>query len=74
MQAAKKLYESLLVDDVNATALAHIQVRYCLLFCEHAYFSFFFPFFFFKETTNIVKQSVQVLLIFTNCIDSLYKC
>lgn len=29
MQAAKKLYESLLTDSVNTTALAHIQVRNC---------------------------------------------
>lgn len=29
MQAAKKLYESLLSDSVNTTALAHIQVRNC---------------------------------------------
>lgn len=31
MQAAKKLYEGLLGDGVNTTALAHIQVRKCSL-------------------------------------------
>lgn len=34
MQPAKKIYESLLGDGVNATALAHIQVR--------AYISFWY--------------------------------
>jgi hypothetical protein len=31
-QAAKKIYENLLGDDDNATALAHIQVCECFLF------------------------------------------
>ena len=31
MQPAKKIYESLLGDGVNATALVHVQVRHAFL-------------------------------------------
>lgn len=38
LQSAKKIYESLLGDGVNTTALAHIQVSNFELFSGHFFF------------------------------------
>lgn len=41
MKAAKKVYESLVGDDENATALSHIQVL-CSFFFDVAYIDIFY--------------------------------